>query len=179
MSWMRWAAGAAAVASCVVVLAACSPSPEVVLDAGESGGSSAICVGDFSQPITHAEPFELSEGVQEVTLIRADLVDADGVRVIEQAAARAVPLADGTHLGVGTNFVAEDDEAWDGRIPLEGAAVRNDGGETWFVALALERTEDTAGGFTAVDLTYEVNGHQRVVRGTESMTFPAVGGTCR
>ncbi len=175
---MRSMAVAASVASGVVLLAACAPSPELVLGAGNSGGSTALCLSDFSQPITHGEPFRLSEGAPDVTLVRADLVNADGVRVIEQAAARAVLLPDGTHLGVGSTFVADGDEAWDARVPLKGTVVRNDGGETWFVALALERTGDAAGGFTAVELTYEVNGQQRVVRGTASLTFPTAGGKC-
>ena len=178
MSLMRSMTVSAAVASCVVLLAACSPSPELVLGAGQSGGSTALCIGDFSQPITHGESFRLSEGAPDVTLVRAELVNAEGVRVIEQAAARAVLLPDGTHRGVGTVLVADGGEAWDGRVPLKGTVVRHDGGETWFVALALERTGDAAGGFTAVDLTYEVNGQQRIVRGTESVTFPAVGSKC-
>lgn len=167
-----------AVAGCAVLLAGCAAEPAVVLGAGSSGGHTTICIGDFSQPMTEGEPFELSEGTQEVTLIRADLVGAEGVRIIEESAARAVLLADGTHLSVGTMPTNEGDESWDARVPLHGTVVRNDGGETWSIALALERTADTPGGFTAVDLTYEVNGQQRVVRGTQSLKFPATGVAC-
>jgi hypothetical protein len=179
MSSTRASAVAGALAVSLLLLAGCAPSPEVILGAGQSGGHTTICIGDFSQPMTEGEPLELGHGTQEVTLIRADLVDAKGVRIIEQSAARAVLLADGTHLSVGTVPTTEGDESWDARVPLKGTVVRDDGGEMWSIALALERTADSAGGFTAVDLTYEVNGQRHVVRGTQSLTFPATGGHCK
>lgn len=175
---MRATAVAVALVSSVLLLAGCASDPEVIFGAGSSGASTTICIGDFSRPMTEGEPLELPEGTQEVTLIRADLVDAKGVRIVEQSAARAVLLADGTHLSVGTMPTTEGGESWDARVPLKGTVVRNDGGEIWSIALALERTANTAGGFTAVDLTYEVNGQRHVVRGTQSVTFPTTGGHC-
>lgn len=153
MSVIRATAVAASVAGSVILLVGCAPGPEVTLGAGQSGGHTTVCIGDFSQPMTEGEGIELSGGAREVTLVRADLVDAKGVRIIEQSAARAVLLADGTHLSVGTMPTTEGGESWDARVPLNGTVIRDDGGETWSIALALERTADTAGGFTAVDLT--------------------------
>lgn len=178
MPLARTLAVTAALGSVVVALTACASDPQLILGAGPSGGSTAICVGEFSEPMTFGEPLRLTPGAPDVTLVRAELVDAEGVRVVEQAAARAVLLADGTHLGVGSLYVDDGDEAWDGRVPLDGTVVSDDGGETWFVALALERTGDIAGGFAAVDLTYEVNGERHVARGTQSMSFPATGKGC-
>ncbi len=164
-------------ASCLGVLVACAPTGERLV-LGSTEGSTHVCVEDFSQPMTFGEPITLATGADEVTLVRAELVGAHAVRVTEQAAARAVLLDDGTHLGVGTAAVDNGGEAWDARTPLEGTVVREDGGETWFIALALERTAGREGGFDAVEVTYEANGQRHVTRGSQSMDFPAVGGSC-
>ncbi|WP_434810570.1 hypothetical protein [Microbacterium sp. bgisy189] len=161
----------------VGMLAACGP-PDDALILGSTDGSVEICVGDFTEPVTQGEPISFSDGVESATLVRAGLVGADGVRVVEQAASRAVLRDDGTHLGVGTINVSEGDEAWDARVPLAGTVIENDGGETWFVALAVERTSERAGGFDAIELVYEVDGHEKVARGTQSMNFPARGESC-
>lgn len=158
---------------------ACSPSrPELILGSGRVDDTVHICVTDFSASLTYGEPLRLAPGVHGVTLVRADLVGAHRVAILEQAAGRAVLLDDGTHLSVGTSRVADDDPAWNARVPLDGLVLRDDGGEEWSLALALGRTSEGSGGFDAVDLTYDVDGATRVVRGTQSMSFPAVGDVC-
>ncbi|MFS0866765.1 hypothetical protein AB3M83_05455 [Microbacterium sp. 179-B 1A2 NHS] len=164
-------------ASGVAALTGCAP-PGSDLAFGPSEGTVHICLGEFADPLTYGDPIELAEGTNAVTLVTADLVGAEGVRVMEQAASRAVLLDDGTHLGVGMALANEGGEAWDARVPLRGTVVEDDGGETWFVALAIERTSATAGGFEAVDLTYETNGRRQVVRSAQSVSFPAIGDAC-
>lgn len=163
--------------SCIVMLAACAPSGSNVMF-GPTDGSTRICLAEFVEPVTYGDTVQLAEGIDEVTLVAAELVGAQGVRVIEQAASRAVVLDDGTHLGIGMVPVSEGDEPWDARVPLRGTVVEDDGGEMWFVALAIGRTSAAAGGFEAVELTYEVDGRQHVVRSAQSVSFPAVGNAC-
>jgi hypothetical protein len=163
--------------SAIAALSACAPGPPLVL--GPTEGSVHICASEFAEPMTYGSVIAFTDAGSEATLVSAALVRPDGVRVIEQAAARAVLLDDGTHLGIGTTPVADGDEAWDARVPLNGTVIRDDGGETWFLALALERTSAEAGGFEGVELTYLANGReQRVVSSAESFSFPATGDAC-
>ncbi|MDE0546119.1 hypothetical protein [Microbacterium sp. C7(2022)] len=124
------------------------------------------------------EPFHIDASAAPDTLIRADLVDAVGVRGSDESVTGAVLLDDGAHLGVGYLPVSDPDPAWIARSPLHGAEVQDDGGETWFVALQIDRTTRAAGGFTSLDLTYEVDGRQHAVPGTPSFSFPAIGDAC-
>lgn len=164
--------------SCVAALTGCAPYGSDVTFGPPEGTTVHICLAEFAEPLTYGDSVELAEGTDAVALVAADLVGAEGVRVIEQAASRAVVLDDGTHLGVGMVLVSEGDEAWDARVPLKGTVVNDDGGETWFVALAIERTSVAAGGFEGVDLTYEVDGRVHVVRSAQSVSFPAIGDAC-
>jgi len=154
---------------CALLLTAtgcAAPRTAVVLGDGTGTTTAWVCVPGLDEPMTFGESLRLADDAGDITLERVELVDAVGVRVLEQAIAAPAVEADGTVSAIGFERVADAGAPWTQRRALAGTVIRGGDTETYSVGLALEATQDGPVGFEAIRLVYSDDTGELATRGT-------------
>lgn len=131
------------------------------------GGERAIC--DDLRDVTYgrsldevAAPLELRSvslvGARQVQAVEAWVIPSDGMQMLETWSGWPLPQAERARLD------------WERRVPLEGA--RLEAGDSYnLLVRALRGTGRGAQGFDAVEIAYETDGEEHVVRDATSVEF--------
>lgn len=142
----------------VGVIAGCSLISGPVAMGGGPDTSSGLCVSaPIGERLLVGDFIGVPEGV-DVVVGKVDLLDADGIRVVQ---AWLAPPLDGA-MG-SSEYPPTPSPAWDARVLAEGA-VAADGDNN--VILLIERTGDVSGTAAAVQVEYSSGGIDYTVHGS-------------
>lgn len=162
---LRIASTSAVALAALTGLAGCAafPAGGPLLFGGAPTDSSTVCIPVEDGGRTVVSDYLAAPTGQAITFEHIELVDADGVTVVD---GYLVPL-DGTNLPIIVGaYPPAPAEAWAGRTPLAGAALAP--GAEMSLAVILERDSESAASSAPFRITYRVGETTFTKQGSQS-----------